>query len=370
MKKTIVSIILLASVLQFASCGLIPVNRQEEKPAETKLIIINHYGSFDSETSTDEIHETAATRPETDRITDAPETGTTSHKHSYDNGKTTVNPACDKTGKKIFTCIVCGETKSETIPALDHKYQVTSEIPATCTYAGSTTYKCTLCGKSRTEKINATGHNYKNAGSDKPTCTAAGTNYFSCTKCGDSYSETVSASGHKWSNATCTEPKKCTRCGEESGSPAGHQDNGSGTCSRCGKSLEIDMRTRVSAPIEDSYLYEVQSNTLLIKWKATNISNKTIKYYSIVVTVYNRVGDKTNTIKSKKVAGPVAPGENLSISGYYFHYAADFSATERIEVAQITLEYTDGTVEHGAYGYSPKKGRFQYGIYSVGSDFM
>lgn len=350
MKKTIVSIILLASVLQFASCGLIPVNRQEEKPAETKLIIINRYGSFDSETSTDEIHETAATRLETDRITDAPETETTSHKHSYDNGKTTVNPTCDKTGKKIFTCTVCGETKSETIPALDHKYQVTSEIPATCTYAGSTTYKCTLCGKSRTEKINATGHNYKNAGFDKPTCTAGGTNYFSCTKCGDSYSETVSASGHKWSNATCTEPKKCTRCGEESGSPAGHQDNGSGTCSRCGKSLEIDMRTRVSAP-DNTFLFKTYSGWVDLEWNATNNSGKTIKYFTLTVKLYNSVDDLLTTYTSKRVSGPINPGETFGRSGSIMGYYCDIEQTVKVEISQIKLEYTDGTVEYGNYGY-------------------
>ncbi len=54
-----------------------------------------------------------------------------------------------------------------------------------------------------------------------------------CTLCGET---SGSALGHSYSNATCTEAKKCSRCGMTSGSALGHSTK-SGTCSRCGTYL-------------------------------------------------------------------------------------------------------------------------------------
>ena len=54
-------------------------------------------------------------------------------------------------------------------------------------------------------------------------------------ECGETKSEEVAALGHDWQDATCTEPKKCKRCGETSGSALGHTDGVK--CERCGKVL-------------------------------------------------------------------------------------------------------------------------------------
>ena len=39
--------------------------------------------------------------------------------HTYDNGEVTTEPTVHSTGKKTFTCTVCGATKTEVIPKLD-----------------------------------------------------------------------------------------------------------------------------------------------------------------------------------------------------------------------------------------------------------
>ena len=63
----------------------------------------------------------------------------------------------------IFTLTV-GENDTLTLTYAnadcDHDYKVTATKDATCTEAGSTTYTCALCGDSYTETVPATGHSY------------------------------------------------------------------------------------------------------------------------------------------------------------------------------------------------------------------
>ena len=51
--------------------------------------------------------------------------------HDWGEGETTKNATCTENGEKTYTCSICGETKTETIPAAGHSY-----------VAG----KCTTCG--------------------------------------------------------------------------------------------------------------------------------------------------------------------------------------------------------------------------------
>ena len=83
-----------------------------------------------------------------------------SHNHTWDAGVITKEATCAEAGTRTYTCTVCKETKSETIPASgNHTWDagvVTKE--ATCTEAGIRTYTCTVCKETKTEEIPATGH--------------------------------------------------------------------------------------------------------------------------------------------------------------------------------------------------------------------
>ena len=67
-------------------------------------------------------------------------------------------------------------------PAQIHNYQLTSSQEATCTEEGKNTYTCTDCGDSYTETTPALGHDYvaKDDGGDT---------VYTCKRCGDSYTE-------------------------------------------------------------------------------------------------------------------------------------------------------------------------------------
>ena len=67
-------------------------------------------------------------------------------------------------------------------PAQSHNYRQTASTAATCTEAGSVTYTCTDCGDSYTETVPALGHNY--AAADD-----AGDTIYTCTRCGEQHSE-------------------------------------------------------------------------------------------------------------------------------------------------------------------------------------
>lgn len=87
--------------------------------------------------------------------------GGDTHTHSWNDGVVTVEPTEDAEGVKTYTCTVCGETRTETVPALDHEHgYVSTVIAPTCTEQGYTEHICS-CGDSYKDTyVDATGHNY------------------------------------------------------------------------------------------------------------------------------------------------------------------------------------------------------------------
>ena len=191
--------------------------------------------------------------------------GSESCQHVWDNGKVTKEPTETETGIKTYTCTLCGETKTETIPKLTHEHNYNAVVTApTCTEKGYTThtcacgdsyvdtyvdalghawdngkvtkeptetetgvktFTCTRCGETKTEVIPALSHEHSyKAVVTAPTCTAKGYTTHTCA-CGDSYVDTYTdALGHAWDNGKVTKPATeaeagiktytCTRCGE------------------------------------------------------------------------------------------------------------------------------------------------------------
>ena len=64
--------------------------------------------------------------------------------HSWNSGEVTTPATCETNGVKTYTCTVCGETRSEEIPALEHETTETV-TKATLTKNGSIIEKCANC---------------------------------------------------------------------------------------------------------------------------------------------------------------------------------------------------------------------------------
>ena len=81
--------------------------------------------------------------------------------HKWDSGTVTTEPTEKDPGTMTYTCTVCGQTKTEVIPATGPHAHVWDEgtvtVAPTETTPGVRTYTCTVCGQTRTEIIPATG---------------------------------------------------------------------------------------------------------------------------------------------------------------------------------------------------------------------
>ena len=120
--------------------------------------------------------------------------------HKWNSGTVTTKPTEDMAGVRTYTCTVCGDTKTETIPATGvhmHTWQLTKRAPATCTEDGYDLYTCAKCGAvEHRNEVAAFGHKM-NAGEVviKPTATTSGVRVYTCSVCGETKAETIPATG-------------------------------------------------------------------------------------------------------------------------------------------------------------------------------
>ena len=124
-----------------------------------------------------------------------------------------VAPTCTADGYDLYTCSSCGATeKRNSKPALGHKWDngtVTTEPTP-----GVRTYTCTVCGEVKTETIPATGaHTHKwDAGkvTTEPTATTPGVRTYTCTICGLTKEEVIPPTG---SSSVCPGGPSCPSYG-------------------------------------------------------------------------------------------------------------------------------------------------------------
>lgn len=164
----------------------------------------------------------------------------TTHIHTWDEGKYSVEPTCNDAGKKLFTCTDCGDTKTIAVKSLGHDYKLVSTDPATCTTPAINHYACSRCEDKVDQEDKdhpALGHDWKKNDDgtvtcqrcgqthehkwdteviSKVSCTTDGVTRHTCSICGDTYDDVVKG-GHKWTykkTGTNTSVCLCTVCGK------------------------------------------------------------------------------------------------------------------------------------------------------------
>ena len=157
--------------------------------------------------------------------------------------KTEANPAtCTEPGnREYWTCSICGEHFSDAeaataiavdswiIPAAGHIWNDGTVTTApTCTAEGEILYTCTVCGATRTEALAKLPHAIREVAAKDPTCTLEGNStYYVCDACGQYFSDAegtttiaegswiIPANGHTWGEWTVVEAPACENEGSE-----------------------------------------------------------------------------------------------------------------------------------------------------------
>ena len=150
--------------------------------------------------------------------------------HVYNDGVFTEEPTCIKGGTKLYTCTLCGATKTTRTLSLGHNPVLINAKEATETtdgYTGDT--QCSRCGKilSTGTVIPRTGHDHHydiEKIIKEPTCESSGIKEYQCSDagCTSSYQVEIPAIGHQiifenGKEATCEsagkhDDKVCSVC--------------------------------------------------------------------------------------------------------------------------------------------------------------
>lgn len=140
----------------------------------------------------------------------------------YTYKDTVITPAtCTEAGSEFCTCI-CGETKTNVIPATGHTRGAWTVVKAaTCDSEGKEEVRCTVCNIVVEEKTTPKVAHVFETTTTSPTCTEQGYSTKVCTICGYTYtSDYVIPTGHSYNyytvKPTCTEQgytvNSCRNC--------------------------------------------------------------------------------------------------------------------------------------------------------------
>ncbi len=116
--------------------------------------------------------------------------------HAWDEGTVKTEATCAQAGEVVYTCTLCGETRTESVPRKEH----TPGGGPTCTEPQI----CVFCG---TVLSSAKGHTVETVAATEATCTERGnTAGTRCSVCGEVLSglEPIPAKGHTMVDNVCT----------------------------------------------------------------------------------------------------------------------------------------------------------------------
>ncbi|MCD7847331.1 MAG: hypothetical protein LUG49_04810 [Oscillospiraceae bacterium] len=233
--------------------------------------------------------------------------------HTWGEGVVTTEATCTEDGVKTYTCTVCGETKTETIPATGHSTEIQNAVDATCTTDGYTGDEvCTICGETVTsgEIIPATGHTY-----GEPVFTWITNNTaiatVTCSVCGDEQ------------ELTCTVTSKTT----------------SSTCSADGEIV-------YTATVEFNGTTYTDTNTVVLNATGHNFGSETAEF-NITVPAYVLYGYATAG-ESFEITLPSSLSDDVTLPVTYLL---------TVNGATVTLKGSDGTGS-GTYTQTVEVGTF------------
>ena len=116
-------------------------------------------------------------------IAESYKTVDTEQAHEWTEERTA--PSCGVPGWVRRTCLLCGKTVEETLPALEHQWVAVSYTEPTCTENGVAVRQCALCHQEERLETPALGHVYTWVEVSAPSAEGDGVSENRCLICGD-----------------------------------------------------------------------------------------------------------------------------------------------------------------------------------------
>ena len=115
---------------------------------------------------------------------------TVTENHQWNDGVQTVAPNCTEDGLKSFECVVCQETKTESVDALGHDIITHEAQDPTCSAIGWDAYEtCSRCSYSTKVEKEMIPHSFGWVVDQQPTLDADGIKHEECSVCGEKRNE-------------------------------------------------------------------------------------------------------------------------------------------------------------------------------------
>ncbi|MBO4539381.1 MAG: hypothetical protein J5781_03835 [Clostridia bacterium] len=143
--------------------------------------------------------------------------------HEWPESYALIEPTVEEDGARVYTCVLCGQTKTEVIPALSEEDYFVIRESATCEEEGKETYSSDEWGEYEVV-LQATGHKYgREPDYTTAECTTDGEDVYACKNCGEEKKVPRFALGHDYKllavhEGTCIDKGyteyQCLRCGD------------------------------------------------------------------------------------------------------------------------------------------------------------
>lgn len=160
-------------------------------------------------------------------------------------------------------------------------------------------------------------HYYEIIDSKEATCEEDGYQTFKCTDCGDTYTKVIYGE-HSYSLATCTEPKKCTKCGKIAEPAHGHFTEWA-FCFSCGEKL-YETKKYSGKGVGNIKNVTLPIGTYNITFTHNGSSNFAVYFNNSLIV--NQIGETSYVYQMNS---------NGIDNGYFNIYYADGSWTVTIE---------------------------------------
>ena len=274
--------------------------------------------------------------------------------HTWDNGTVTTEPTETTPGVRTFTCAVCGQTRTEAIPATgEHTFVFTKNIAPTCTTEGYDLYTCS--GFGATEKRNskpALGHKW-DAGkvTTEPTETTPGVRTYTCTICGLTKEEVIPPTG---GSSVCPGGPSCPSYGfSDVAGPSDWSHEGIDYCVR--RSLMVGTGVGTFSPDMNCSRAQIVQILYNLSGDKTDYGNYYLPftdvapgawYYDAVAWAYD------NDVVSGTSATTFAPNDVITreqMAVILYGYTAEFAPEFTGNAASLNTFPDAGSVANWAY---------------------